>query len=112
MNILHMKYALEVAKCGSINKAAETLLMNQPNLSRAVRELETSLGVEIFSRSAKGMVPTPEGEIFLSYANKILKQVDEVEGIFRKKTVLKKRFSISVPRASYISAAFSVNFSV
>lgn len=107
MNILHMKYALEVAKCGSINKAAETLLMNQPNLSRAVRELETSLGVEIFSRSAKGMVPTPEGEVFLSYANKILKQVDEVEGIFRKKTVLKKRFSISVPRASYISAAFS-----
>ena len=48
MNILHMKYAAEVAKCGSINKAAEVLLMNQPNLSRAIKELETSLGVEIF----------------------------------------------------------------
>ncbi len=107
MNILHMKYAIEVARCGSINKAAEVLLMNQPNLSRAIRELEVSLGVEIFTRSAKGMLPTPEGEIFLSYANKILKQVDEVEGIFRKNSLTKKRFSISVPRASYISAAFS-----
>lgn len=111
MNILHMKYAMEVAKCGSINKAAEALLMNQPNLSRAIKELEASLGVEIFSRSAKGMVPTPDGETFLRYANKILKQVDEVETIFKKGLPGKKRFSISVPRASYISEAFS-NFSL
>ena len=111
MNILHMKYALEVAKCGSINKAAEVLLMNQPNLSRAIKELEASLGVEIFTRSAKGMVPTPEGETFLGYANKILRQVDEVESIFKKSMPVRKRFSISVPRASYISEAFS-NFSL
>lgn len=111
MNILHMKYALEVAKCGSINKAAEALLMNQPNLSRAIKELEASLGVELFERSAKGMVLTHEGEIFLRYANKILKQVDEVEGLFKKRMPDKKRFSVSVPRASYISEAFS-NFTL
>ncbi len=107
MNILHMKYAVEVAKCGSINKAAEILLMNQPNLSRAIKELEASLGVEIFSRSAKGMVVTPEGETFLRYATSILKQVDEVEGLFKKSTTDKKKFSISVPRSSYISDAFA-----
>ena len=102
-----MKYAVEVAKCGSINKAAEILLMNQPNLSRAIKELEASLGVEIFSRSAKGMVVTPEGETFLRYATSILKQVDEVEGLFKKSTTDKKKFSISVPRSSYISDAFA-----
>lgn len=107
MNILHMKYALEIAKCGSINKAAEVLLMNQPNLSRAIKELETTLGVKIFSRSAKGMVPTPEGEKFLSYAGSLLKQVDEIENMFRRESAEKKRFSISVPRASYISEAFA-----
>lgn len=107
MNILHMKYALEIARCGSINKAAEVLLMNQPNLSRAIKELETTLGVKIFSRSAKGMVPTPEGEKFLSYAGSLLKQVDEIENMFRRESVEKKRFSISVPRASYISEAFA-----
>ena len=90
-----MKYAVEVAKCGSINKAAEILLMNQPNLSRAIKELEASLGVEIFSRSAKGMVVTPEGETFLRYATSILKQVDEVEGLFKKSTTDKKKFSLS-----------------
>lgn len=111
MNILHMKYAVEVARHGSINKAAEALLMNQPNLSRAIKELEGSLGVKIFVRSTKGMVVTPEGETFLRYANSILKQVDEVEGIFKQTVPNKKRFSISVPRASYISEAFS-NFSL
>ncbi len=111
MNILHMKYAAEVAKCGSINKASETLLMNQPNLSRAIKELENSLGVDIFERSSKGMVVTPEGEIFLRYANTILKQVDELEEIFKKSAPFKKRFSISVPRATYISEAFA-NFSM
>ena len=78
-----MKYAVEVAKYGSINKAAEMLLMNQPNLSRSIKDLERSLGVKIFVRSTKGIVPTPEGETFLHYANSILKQVDEIEGIFK-----------------------------
>lgn len=70
MNILHLKYAVEVARCGSINKAAEVLLMNQPNLSRAIRELEDSLGTKIFSRSAKGMDLPPTAMIFLQYAEK------------------------------------------
>ncbi len=111
MNILHMKYALEVAKCGSINKAAEVLLMNQPNLSRAIKELEASIGVQIFERSTKGMILTPEGEAFLSRADKILKQVDEAENMFKNSYANKKRFSVSVPRASYIAEAFS-DFSI
>ena len=111
MNILHMKYALEVAKCGSINKAAEVLLMNQPNLIRAIKELEASIGVQIFERSTKGMILTPEGEAFLSRADKILKQVDEAENMFKNSYANKKRFSVSVPRASYIAEAFS-DFSI
>lgn len=107
LNLLHMKYALEIARCGSINKAAEVLLMNQPNLSRAMKELEQALGVKIFSRSAKGMVPTPEGETFLNYAGSILKQTNELENMFRTEHAEKKRFSVSVPRASYISEAFA-----
>ena len=60
MNLLHMKYALEVAKAGSVNKAAEELLIAQPNLSRAIKELEQSLGIAIFDRSARecGSRPT------------------------------------------------------
>lgn len=107
MNLLHMKYAVEVARTGSINRAAEKLLIGQPNLSRAIKELESSLGVTIFKRSAKGMKLTPDGEEFISYAQNILKQIDSLEDMFSKAAPKKKRFSVCVPRASYISDAFA-----
>lgn len=62
MNITHMKYALEVAKAGSLNKASETLLIAVPNISRSIKELESDLGITIFDRTTKGMSLTPEGE--------------------------------------------------
>ena len=71
MNLVHLKYAVEVAETGSINKASEKLYVSQPNLSRAIKELEASLGVTIFDRSAKGMVLTPDGEVFVRYARSI-----------------------------------------
>ena len=107
MNLMHIKYAVEVANEGSINKAAEKLYVGQPNLSRAIKELEASLGVKIFERSAKGMGLTSDGETFIRYAKTILRQVDEFESIFNGSGSVKKRFSISVPRASYISDAFA-----
>ena len=107
MNLLHMKYAVEVARTGSINRAAERLLIGQPNLSRAIKELESSLGVTIFKRSAKGMKLTPDGEVFINYAQNILKQIDSLEDLFSKSAPKKKRFSVCVPRASYISDAFA-----
>lgn len=107
MNVLHLKYAVEVAKTGSINKAAEALYMNQPNLSKAIKELENSLGITIFSRTAKGMNVTAEGEVFLSHARKILRQIDEMEALYKGGTAAQQRFSISVPRASYIASAFA-----
>ena len=107
MNLLHMKYAIVIAETNSINKAAELLYVGQPTLSRAVKELESSLGVTIFERSAKGMFLTPDGETFIRYAKTVLRQVDAIEEMFQKGRVSKKRFSASVPRASYIAEAFA-----
>ena len=110
MNILHMKYAVEVAKCGSLNKAAEMLLVAQPNISRSIKDLEADLGITIFHRSAKGMDLTPDGEVFIGYAQEILKQISQVESLYKDGSPKKQKFSISVPRACYISEAF-VQFS-
>lgn len=107
MNLMHLKYAIEIAKAGSLNKAAESLCMGQPNLSRSIKELEASLGIAIFERSAKGMVPTPQGEEFLRYAGKVLKQIDEIENLYKSGAPKKQQFSISVPRACYIAHAFA-----
>lgn len=107
MNILHVKYAVEVAKTLSISKAAENLYTTQPNLSRAINELESSLGITIFRRMSKGVAVTPEGEEFLGYAKKIVTQLEELEELYSGERREKQRFSICVPRASYISEAFS-----
>ena len=105
MNILHLKYAVEVAKTQSISKAAENLYMGQPNLSRAIKELEESLGITIFKRTTKGISTTPDGDEFLQYARRIVAQVDEVEQIYKGGREKKQSFSICVPRASYMSYA-------
>ena len=102
-----MKYAVEVAKVGSLNKASETLLVATPNISRSIKELEGDLGIVIFDRTAKGVTLTLEGEEFISYAKEILNQIDEVETFYKKGSVKKQKFSISVPRACYISEAFA-----
>lgn len=107
MNILHMKYAVEVARAGSLNKAAEKLYVALPNVSRSIKELEADLGITIFDRSARGMTLTPEGEEFIGYAKGILMQIDQVERLYKDGAPGKQRFSISVPRACYISDAFA-----
>lgn len=107
MNLLHMKYAVEVARLGSLNKASETLLIAQPNISRSIKELEADLGITIFQRSAKGMVLTPDGEEFIDYARDILHRIEKMEQSYRDGSHKKRKFSISVPRACYISAALA-----
>lgn len=104
---MHLKYVVEVEKTRSINRAAENLFMGQPNLSRAIKELEDSLGITIFNRTTKGITTTPQGKEFLMYAKKILSQVDAVENMYKHGESNKQVFSASVPHASYISLAFS-----
>ncbi len=106
MNILHLRYAIEVAKTRSISKAAEALFMAQPNLSRAIKELEESIGITIFKRTSKGMSPTQSGEKFLEYAKSIIEQIDKIESLYKQNSSDKLMFSISVPRDSCITLSF------
>ena len=107
MNLTHLKYAIEVDKTRSITRAAENLSMGQPNLSRCIKELEDTLGIVLFRRTSKGITPTAQGEEFLSYARSVLSQIEEMENHFSQKRGSTLDFSISVPRASYITQAFT-----
>lgn len=107
MNIMHLKYAVEVSKTGSITQAAENLFMGQPNLSKAIRELEENLGITIFKRTSKGIIATQKGEEFLVYAKRILAQIDELESIYHSDQKDKQTFSISIPRGSYMAHGFA-----
>lgn len=107
MNMLHMKYAVEVARVGSLNKASERLLVAVPNISRSIKELEADLKITIFERTPKGMSLTPEGEEFIGFAKGILNQIEQLENFYKDGAPDKQKFSISVPRACYISDAFA-----
>ncbi|MCM1132164.1 MAG: LysR family transcriptional regulator [Ruminococcus flavefaciens] len=107
MNTLHFRYAVEIEKTRSITQAAENLYMAQPNLSKAIKELENTLGITIFRRTSKGVIPTDQGIRFLECAKKILIQIDSMESIASPNKHEKRRMRISVPRTGYISKAFS-----
>lgn len=107
MNIVYLKYAVTVAKAGSLSKAQEQLFIAQPNLSRAIKELEKELNIVIFDRNTKGVTLTPDGERLISYGEKLLKEISYIEEQFKGEKTNKIVFSISVPRASYICNAFA-----
>ena len=56
-----------VTNCKNISRAAEVLFVSQPAVSKSIKTLETSLNVTLFSRSSKGVVLTPEGEILFNH---------------------------------------------
>lgn len=107
MNIQHLKYAVEVEKTGSITQAAENLYMGQPNLSKAIKELENSVGITIFKRTPKGIEITAKGKTFLSYAKNVLLQINEMESLYKTDAPDKQSLSIAVPRCSYVTHAFA-----
>lgn len=107
MNLTFLRYAVEVEKTGSISLAARNLYLGQPNVSKAIKELETMLGVTIFKRTSRGVIPTPKGEEFLHYARSILSQINELENMFNDETSARAEFHVAVPRAAYITAAFA-----
>lgn len=71
MNISYDHYAVfyHVAKYGSFTKAANALLLNQPNLTRTIKSLEEKLGCALFLRSNKGVKLTPAGEMLYEHVS-------------------------------------------
>lgn len=79
MRLEQLRYFVETAEQKSISKAADTLYVSQPNLSRAVKALENELNVELLVRNNHGVSLTELGENFYHYAKSIVKQLDAIE---------------------------------
>lgn len=107
MNTLYFKYALEVERAGSISQAAQNLYMAQPNLSKAIKDLEAEVGYTIFNRGAGGIKVTEKGDEFLYHARKLMEQLAEMENISGRDDTDRGKFKISIPRGSYIANGFT-----
>ncbi|TYB41721.1 LysR family transcriptional regulator [Actinomadura chibensis] len=81
MNLRQLRYVVATADHGTMTSAAQALYVAQPALSRAVRELERELGVELFQRSGRGVALTDVGEQVVRQARVALDAVDAIEGL-------------------------------
>lgn len=71
-----LSYLVAIAEEGSITAAARRVHVTQPTLSRQLRELEDRLGVALFVRDGRGMVPTPAGSALVKRAAKVFDEAD------------------------------------
>lgn len=106
MTLAQLRYAITVAKAGSMNEAARSLFISQPSLSSAIKELEEETGIELFRRSNRGISVTPEGEEFLGYARQVVEQYELMESKYISKEQSRKKFSVSTQHYTFAVNAF------
>lgn len=106
MTLQQLRQVLAVSDCGSMNEAAKRLYITQPSLSAAIKTLEKEIGIEIFIRTNRGIVTTPEGEEFLGYARQVSEQYQLVEDKYLHGGTRKKKFSVSMQHHTFAVEAF------
>lgn len=76
METRYLRSFLKIAETGSITRAAESLGIAQPSLSQQLLRLEDEIGVNLFSRTARGVTLTDSGRLFQEHARRLLRVVD------------------------------------
>lgn len=78
MDLRKLRYFIGVSEAGGFRRAAETLFVAQPSLSKHIRELEAELGTKLFERSNVGVHLTPAGRNLLVESKAILERIDNL----------------------------------
>jgi len=95
-----MRLFARLAELGSFTKAAESLQIGRPQVTRSIQELETSLGVRLFQRTTRQVKLTTEGQRFYDRVKEILGNISDVTSMFdRSGSTLGGRLRIDIPTA-------------
>ncbi len=71
----HLKLITELRRCGSLRAAAESLNLTQPALSKALAEIESAFAFPLFTRNARGLTATAQGEVVVRGATLLLQEL-------------------------------------
>lgn len=109
METRDLEYVLAVDAHGGIGRAAESLGISQPALTKAVQRVEAQIGLPLFERTAHGMTPTQAGMQFMVRARRIRLEFDdarkEMQGIRTgEQGMLRLGYSPSIPNALVLDA--------
>ena len=83
MDVKDLKFFVAVYEAKGFSRASESLGTVQSNVSVRIRSLEDFLGVELFQRRYRGIIPTDNGEKLYRYAKQVIETLDDVERAFR-----------------------------
>ncbi len=109
LNLKHLRYFAEVARGGSVARAARRLFVAPQTVSAQVQELELSIGQPLFDRVGRRLILTSAGETALDYANAIFALGDELGTVLRggaqaKRIALRVGVTDSVPKLMTVAA--------
>ena len=76
MELRHLRYFVALAECLHFTRAAGKVHVTQSTLSHQIRQLEEEIGKPLFDRVGKRVAMTEQGELFLGYAEKALREID------------------------------------
>lgn len=79
LSLSQLEVLVAVVECGGFSGAAKKLYMSQPSVSNHIRNLESSLGVQLVQRTTQGARATPAGEVVVEHARRIFQQLDALE---------------------------------
>lgn len=85
MEIRVLRYFLAVARLQSFSKAAQSLNVTQPTLSKQIKDLEEEYDITLFDRTTRSLSLTQEGLLFKEQAKEIIRLVDKTEALLKQK---------------------------
>ncbi|WP_283171055.1 LysR family transcriptional regulator [Curtanaerobium respiraculi] len=106
MTLQQLRYLIAIAEYGSINAAATHMYASQSNLSTAIKDLESELGISIFRRSNRGVTLTNDGTELLNYARQVVEQADLLEARYKQAESDGARLAVSTQHYSFSVEAF------
>lgn len=95
-----MQVFARLAELGSFTRAADAMQIGRPQVTRAIQELETSLGARLFQRTTRTVRLTSEGEQFYERVKSILDEVASAKAMFASpRSALRGRLRVDIPTA-------------
>lgn len=103
INLNLLKYFYEVVNTRNITKTSEKLLISQPAITKAIKELESELNATLLERNKKGVIPTEEGKILYEHAKKMFEDLNQTLNIIENNNIKGGHLYVGTTTTNFIN---------